>query len=792
MYSKGPTAIHSNSLFYITCDIVNEYLTLNCTSSSSITADFIGPPIIQRVTFTDALVKICTIDALLPLYAQLDLPYEENVQTPASMAVLVTSIFSKLLPISYEIQNEFVRCDYFSIIQSLLFSLDRSDFLTYDLYMEFYLIFTTLTVKKLRSQLFGKILMSFQLWSKASPKETLRIAKHWEHQLFQEFMPTSVKIFTFEKILYFLCKFFPYNQDLDLLAVRQCIIKILLYISTTEYLRHSDINSLIGQCIIQKKDAKMRTSHICDLISLIQMIAVMPSKPFEKFPDLWKDLTELQQLLNTADEDTIIFAIDLFTVLHEKSIFNCITLEQQMNVYLPFFATEFSTNFFSQIVVKANSNSGFFPLAFYIAYINPKVHDTIMSLLKPKNDIVSSVESLFWFFACVFKYDNDFGDFLIKFIFKCKIVPLKTIMVILDVVGSILSETDKSDLVKIRFLQYIATIIQEGEIEDNSNLFLEVSLQILLFKKLGYSNLPKKELKEIYDFSFPQPQKVDFVNIVKTKSLVNYLKGIENQEITFVFGVVVVYNEETNSFQFRDRSLAQITINLIVNSNVTEFFNEAAILCYFIQDKDKYDFFINSSYVAPEIIECLQSANSEENQVDSNNWYMIISHQFSKINEDYSQFISKYLQLFCKVFDEIDGNTKKLFTASQSDISCATLHQIEMFDSKLESNNHNTLKRWYHIWDRMSFDRSPWEDARTEQSCKHYKRDLFLCWNMFPSKLKLNINFDDHRLASLMQEVGDMSTAKKILDKEKEIEEKKKWKRMNWKELRLCYKCQMT
>ncbi|KAK8894389.1 hypothetical protein M9Y10_022824 [Tritrichomonas musculus] len=773
LFSKGPSIIHSNSLFYITCEVINEILTPNCTSSSSITAEFIGPLIIQRVTFTDALVKLCTIECLLPLYAQLDLPYEENVKTPTSMAVVVTSIFSKLLPISHEIQDEFVRSNSISIIQSLLSSLERSDFLTYDLYMEFYVIFTSLTVKKLRSQLFGKILMCFQIWSRSDPKEGVKIARHWEHQLFQEFMPTSVKILSFDKILYFLNKFYPFNVDLDVMAIRQSVIKILLYISTTEYFKHEDIVSLIGHCIIQKRDAKNCSSHICDLISLIQMIAVTPSKPFEKFPDLWKDLTELQQLLNSADEDTIIFTINLFSVLHENQIFNCLTLEQQMNVYLPFFATEFSSSFFNQIVVKASTNSGFFPLTFYIAYINPRVHDTIMSLLKPRNDIVSSVESLFWFFACIYKYNNKFGDFLIRFIYKCKIVPLKTIMVILDVVGAILCQLDQADSTKSRFLLYIGSIIQAGEFEDNFGIFFEVTLQLLLFKKLGYSSLPEKDLSEIYGVVFPQPKKVDFINIVKTKSLVKYLKQIENLEITFVFGVGVKYSEETETFQVSDRSLAQLTINLIVGSNATDFFNEAAILCYFIHDKDKYEFFINSSHVSPEVINCLTAANTNDH-IDSNEWYSVISRQFTKINEDYSQFIAKYLQLFCKVFDEIDGNTKKLFTASKSDIGCTTLHQIEVFDDRLELINHVALKNWYHIWDRMTFDRSPWEDARTEQSSQHYKRDMFLCWNMFPCKLKLNINFDDHRLASLMQEVGDMSTAKKILDQEKEIEEKKK------------------
>ena len=75
LYSQGPDEIPQNALFYIVPELTNELLSIKCeTSSSQINAELIGPDIIQRNKFADALVKICKIDVLLPLYSSTGRP----------------------------------------------------------------------------------------------------------------------------------------------------------------------------------------------------------------------------------------------------------------------------------------------------------------------------------------------------------------------------------------------------------------------------------------------------------------------------------------------------------------------------------------------------------------------------------------------------------------------------------------------------------------------------------------------------------------------------------------------
>ncbi|OHT12267.1 hypothetical protein TRFO_17943 [Tritrichomonas foetus] len=766
LYSHGPNISHaSSSLVYISTELINEILNLKCESTYSITADLIGPNIIQRITFTDALIKLCTVEALLPLYAQLDLPYLDNNIVPHTTPILITKIINSTLSISDEIQKQFSKSKGIAIIGSLLNSLERSDYLTYELYMEFYEMFHFATIRNLRAQIFAHLLMSFKLWSRATPSEGAKVARHWEQVLFKEFLKASIKIFSFEHILYSLTKYFPHSSDSNISSIRQSIIKILLFMTTTEFFTENDFNALIGSCI-QPKDILTNSQHICDLISLIQMIIMTPNNPLSKIPDVWKTFAALQILLNSTDEKVIIFTIDLFALLHETTLFNVITFEQHINVMLSLFATNFSNEFFNQIIDKAAKNPGFFPLTFFIAYIKESVHSIIISTLKPKSDIVKNIESLFWYFACLFKYDNQFGDFLIDFLIKCSIVPLKTIIVVIDVVGSILGNVEKTDSVKYRFLKKFSELIEAQEYKDSATFF-EVTLQLLLYRKTGYLSLPKEPLIELYDVEFPKKKVIDFVEMTKKRTMIKYLQEVEEKQVNFVFGFDVDINEN----KIKHQNIAQFVINLVVATNASSFYNPAAILCYIINDKDKFSFFINSTQVAPEIIERLQNTHKK---LDSNNWYMIIEKQFQKINEDYSSFIKKYLKMFGSVFTEIEENTRKLFSASASDLASKTAHKIDIFHEAQENFKHETLKKWFHIWNRMTFDRSPWEAARKEQSCRHYKRDCFLCWNMFPSKLKLNFNFDDHRLASLMQETGDLPTAQKILNEEKEKQEREK------------------
>ena len=770
LYSQGPDEIPQNALFYIVPELTNELLSIKCeTSSSQINAELIGPDIIQRNTFADALVKICTIDVLLPLYAQLDLNHLDNSPTIPEIAVIITEIFSVLLSISIENEKQIMKSNGISIIGSLLSSIERTDILTFKLYLTFYEFFKNSNTKALKSQIFHNILMSFRLWSRASSSESSQVLKHWESTLYKEFMPNSAKLFSFVNLLLSLNQYFPYNSDPNIISGRQAVINLLYFVSTTEYFKEQDFRTLIGVCI-QPATSNTYSFHICDMISLIQMIVKTPNTPFEKFPEAWKTFAHMQILFNSSDENIIIFLIDLLANLHETSLFNVISFEQHINVMITLFAAGFSQNFYNIIITKAMASPAYFPLTFFIAYANQTIHSSIVNTFKPKNDIVTNIESLFWFFACIFKYDV-FGDFLIDYIIKCSILPLKTTMCIIDTVGSMLRQEESIDFIKIKFVKQYVNLLKSNELKETKLILFEVALQILLYRRVGYSSLPKKDFIELYGHSFPTMKQLDFFYLMKSgklDELSKELTEIENHEITFVFGVNM--NSEKRELEYQD--LAKQIENLIVSSQCTEFFDVAAILCYLSHSTDKYQFFIDNPSVSPEIKQRLIKANYGE--IDSNTWYNIISKQFQKINDDYSSFIQKYLKMFCLVFKQIKDDALTIFSVTATNLRSIVASTINSFRENEESNAHETLKKWFHLWNQLTFERSPWEPAKKEQSSRHYKRDLFLCWNSFPAKLKLNFNFDDHRLASLMQETGDLNSAQRILDEEKKKEELEK------------------
>lgn len=766
LYSEGHKAIHSNALLYIKNEIVNERLIPRDTSSNNIPIEFIGPPVIQHVTFIDTLIRICTVEALLPLYAQLDFPYIDNTETPPSLPMKITEIFSSLLSIGQEVEEEFVKSKIFNIIEFLLTSLNRNDFLTFDFYLTFYKIFLNIRTRELRSQLFVHILMSFSLWSNAVAKETERIVDHWQTTLYEQFMPESVRLFSMEKLLYLMNDYFPYSGNFHITSIRASLIKIMYYISTTSGFKQDDISALIGESLILGSDIKPPPNKITDLLKLLHDLAKSPSKPLEKFPSIWKKITKLHNLLNVKNDILQLYIWHLLLDLHETPIFSFLTIEQHMDAMLPFFSTMFSSTFYNQIMGQiASNNSGFVPLAFYIAYTNPKIHEMIMMHLKPRKELTSSVEYLFWLFACIYKYDNDFGKFIVKLIIDCNIISIKLTMIIIDVVGLILGKHDDSKSVKIRFLSNYM-----GKSGPKDDEFFEVAFQSLLFKKAGnFSKLLKSELINTYGIVFSKNENIDLINRLNgAQSLLhNYLQSVKNQEFKLIFGIELDGSSDQPSFN--NNLFVQSLISMIVMNKKDEYYNAASILAYFNCDTDKFNFFLRSPSLSPEINKRLSNATNETKQtVDSNTWHSVLSKEFMKINEDYCESITRYLKSFCKVFEEIDINTKKLFSPTTENIISNVRQRINDLQQDQETHRHEIMKTWFHLWNRLSFDRAFWADARTEKTEKHYKRNMFLCWNQYPSKLKLNYNFDDHRLASLAQETGNFNTAKQILDEEKE------------------------
>jgi hypothetical protein len=203
-----------------------------------------------------------------------------------------------------------------------------------------------------------------------------------------------------------------------------------------------------------------------------------PHSPLAYCKDALGETIELHHLLASHDSDIVFLTLDIFLSLHQNDYLSFVSLENHINVMLPFFSVGCSDTFVGRVIILSSLHSEFLTICFYVCCCNDSEgpQDILMKNLRKQ---AISTSALFWAMRCYISQSSSFGQFLVRYLLSCD-VPLQTIFVSIDVLSNIF-EIDAPAL-KTNCLMIIASELTAVSDYGLKKTFLELALAFLLFR----------------------------------------------------------------------------------------------------------------------------------------------------------------------------------------------------------------------------------------------------------------------------------------------------------------------
>lgn len=768
IYICGPRTTPSiNSMVFITPHVENGMLAIsNENTKIYYSAELMGEPNFQTISFTEVLILYCKIHLLIPLFAHLDLnPENTNAET-------VLLLFRSVLLISEEGQKSFFQADGFTIISHLLQMIDPIH-LTYSLYTIFMSLFDEISFDGLKTQLFDKILFNFELWVRTDNDTQLRISRHWSQVLFASNYELVERFRSYAHILAALRIYYYYSaceqyvhedraSNIQVDNIRKNIIRLLYQEMSYEF-KPRDCGLLIGACI-SCNDSK----QVCDLLIVIQNISAQQDSPIKGM----HAFLALDSLLELCDEEITFRLFDTISILHENEIITRLSLDEHIvNIIDAIPVKIYSHEFVERLVNKTNECFYLLPICFIASIYSG--HGNIISENLKSNDKFAIIK--FWYIWPILsglKNQGEFLEFVMMFIVKHNNTDDFWINIYLMIeILSRITNTNADEakyLLLLEFSKYLI-LIPDEEFDENKLLqFYDLTEYYLFFKE---TNLLNKSLENLYQNSifYSDEQRTKIPNLFEDGfSYSSFYKLIDQYKTPkipiFHFGLR--FNENG---KWIDMKLALNCLELSKRTNNTQCINFSAFLCYFTMRNNKeaayqyFDLLLNNNIVTvPFKIFLSQLSNTAIETIENH------EECFNQIIYSCSMIKDRmFSHSITQVNNYLKGLTHFIFDKGYL-IKSNSLRSLKKYQKKFSDDRMEKLKAWQHLWAQLTFELSPWQSTSYE---KHWKRDDSYCWNFCPMKLKLNKNFDDHRLASFSRDSGSQTTAQLLHEKYKEEKE---------------------
>jgi hypothetical protein len=259
---------------------------------------------VQPLPFADILVRFITIDALVPLFAQLTLPSLDDLRPDPFIHELI-DLFFNVLDLSRSVNPHLL-----SIVVYLLGL--SPDCLTFDVYGQCLVRFHHLGLRSLQEEVFRKLILNPILWNKARAETILQVTAHWATQL-----PLDHLSLTFSEVLdIFVVVFWSENPPPK--GIRENAVAVLVKVSKQRPLTGRDINSLIGHT-----KAQPHVERCVDLLCLVSKMALLGV--FASVRKKWPRFTNLHYLLQFENEVITCQLLQTLAALHPHQLFPSIS-----------------------------------------------------------------------------------------------------------------------------------------------------------------------------------------------------------------------------------------------------------------------------------------------------------------------------------------------------------------------------------------------------------------------------------------------------------------------------------
>lgn len=377
--------------------------------------------------FCSIYIKKCTMNMIVPLFAQFSLTYEkgEIVQNLPSIAF---DVLKNSLILVSETKNHFANHDDFKMLLHLLLS-SESKLITYKFYLKVYEIFQVISDQQSKESIFSFILMNIDLLMKANPEDHVKILRHWSETLIPSNITLTISKKPLQWVLFILRSYYWYTPIENSLIVNipnrvtSNITKcrnILFEIATT--IAHYQITEYDFTCIISNILTCTDTKQCIELLKYTYNLIDNCEKAKLTRINISKLIALLQYSFNCKNEEMICIALEIIALAHKKEIISEFSLTAHIDIILHQLSSSYVTKSLLSNLLQVTKND--FPELFTIcSWIalnlgNNAVRE-MLNTLKPSKAFETSEFWSIWLVVALYKSDEKLQTFIARYLIKC-------------------------------------------------------------------------------------------------------------------------------------------------------------------------------------------------------------------------------------------------------------------------------------------------------------------------------------------------------------------------------------
>ena len=476
LFQMGPRGIGNlpeAPIFYYTTEEENGLLNVKERYSlSTIKCNVNDSSLPPEANFTKILTNFCKSQALLPLFAQIDMTTINGKSFPIEK--LTIELFGNLLSTSVPVQESFFTANGVEIISHLL-SVCDDIYIDYALYLQFYSSIQGITYFPLQIKMLNLILLDTELWLRADSESHIRILKHWDRTLFPSMM--SYLISTFHSIILIMRVYYWYSetneekeytrcqtrcrgQSLNIAECRQLLSRIAIKIAMEKFDKE-DFICLESHCLTCSE-----TQQVVDLLRIVKIIGSSDPSPLSSLNDEKGNIdliSFLYSLLAKRNDDLLILIFETIIAFYRNKLIIKPSLQDQM-LYI---MEQLSPSRISDQLFKLAQNSvlnGYhemFQFCFWMTSNGNISEECVLELIvdiTPCRLFNTHVNWSFWPIVYCYNSKNlEIRRKVLNFLASCDCDIWTTHFIMIHDVGIILKE--KSEDIKSEYLQCISEII---------------------------------------------------------------------------------------------------------------------------------------------------------------------------------------------------------------------------------------------------------------------------------------------------------------------------------------------
>ncbi|OHT07916.1 hypothetical protein TRFO_05026 [Tritrichomonas foetus] len=749
-----------NPLISVKFEIEQSLFCLKKSKASDLDAILSSNNLIQTLSLPDVLVRFFKAEVLIPLFAQVDLNFViTKEQLPPSFVVSILHLLTSVLQISVDAQQSFANSHGFCIISYLLLSNSPQN-LTFDLYLHFVLLFEAITVNELKVHLFSHVLINSEIWSLTPSHVCQQILYHWDKNLLIEYPQFFINHQPINKLLKTVNYFYKDIQK----ETRTLIVQLLFNVSKHIFNQY-DAHTLIMTCI-----GSSDITFIEDILIFIQMLAKSPKSPLLTIEDRTTLFYSLNFFLKSGNEDFVISVISTIVILHNYKIINDIEIYEHIEIIMFKIRKDlYNQSFILKLLNLSYAHPEVLSILFYItANLDVSQGNEIIPLLFThlSPDLQFSTHKLWvlWPIIVSVKY-REATSFILDFIVRSSRNDWQTIFIIIEIV-SLCFRTDPIPIQRIYLTQLAKCFLNDTK-KTHFTQFIKLSIFFIISK-------PKDAISKALNNAFAKSP---------------FIHGNEMQIVSYASLTFIPILSESNLNACQNTSSANKT-NQQANSgklfDISDFFsikmyNLANSIFSSADLKFGLDLDENGEWLDRELSQLVIKTSEKMDYKKYNNFILNLAKpSCDKLFEIY-QSINYYINCtisqitsLAKAIHKNRINSKMFDESNQSNIDLLCHESSRFVENDVRSMNQHrnkSKKRWTYLWRQLTTERAPWRNS-LPQSITYYKRNNRILSYFCPIKLKINMNFNQHKDASFNRDFGSVTTAKKHFEEfQKALEE---------------------